>query len=410
MTTTVRREPTFGRRGDGPPQRSRLVAAAPVVASCALSAKPRPAPTRIAPSPSRISIAIAALFKTCTSATAAALTRLRVAAMEPAKNVKTAVANRRAKWATAKAEAHAAKVNATQPLGSDDRAASTLELLDEVDASRFDIPAEIEATKFAIVAETAAAAPEAQTEAAVEHFHTPELAVSPPPTPRDHAVSVDAVALDLDRSISDQATFAAPLDQASTAEASHTATAPTVGALTTVAAVPSALLPEHFPAEHDLQDEPSAADVDEERVACADISEDRIWVRAYFTACAAAFPTAIALTGLLGGPTNPFAGLGIVLQALLAVVSPLLGLIFFLPAVALVQLARRARLPRGLAYALTGGLLGSVWLLLNLYDGTTPPLAAYCLIAGGLVGGLVFWLTNHRVAAPEAADAKSCDA
>jgi hypothetical protein len=88
-------------------------------------------------------------------------------------------------------------------------------------------------------------------------------------------------------------------------------------------------------------------------------------------------------------------GLGPVAQVFVAAVSPLLGLVFFLPAVGLVQLARLVRIPRGFRDVLTGGLLGSSWLLLALNDGLTPPLAAYCLLAGGLLGGLIFWLANR---------------
>ncbi len=108
-----------------------------------------------------------------------------------------------------------------------------------------------------------------------------------------------------------------------------------------------------------------------------------------------------------GGPAEPFAGLGPVARVFVAAVSPLLGFVFFLPAVGLLKLARLVRIPRGFRDVLTGGLLGSSWLLLALYDGLTPPLAAYCLLAGGLLGGLDFLAGEPPHVAPLAGVGRS---
>ena len=181
-----------------------------------------------------------------------------------------------------------------------------------------------------------------------------------------------------------------------TLDAPRAWTAPAVPAPASVVTFPTKLpLPEDFADEASTQYELFDLEGEASSVAHVNTPDDWTWGRAYFLACAVAFPAAVGLMCTFGGPAEPFVGLGLVAQVFVAAVSPLLGLVFFLPAVGLLQLARFARIPRGLREVLTGGLLGSSWMLLALYDGLTPPLAAYCLLAGGLLGGLIFWLANR---------------
>ena len=182
-----------------------------------------------------------------------------------------------------------------------------------------------------------------------------------------------------------------------TLDAPRTWTAPAVPAPASVVTFPTKLpLPEDFADEASTQFELFDLEGEASSVAHVNTSDDWIWGRAYFLACAVAFPTAVGLMCKFGGPADPMTGLGPVAQVFVAAVSPLLGFVFFLPALALVKLARVIRIPRGFRDVLTGGLLGSSWLLLALYDGVTPPLAAYCLLADGLLGGLIFWLANRH--------------
>ncbi len=115
MTSVARKQPTFGRRGNGPSQKSRIVASVPVTRLSAPLAK---APEKSVPKASRIWTAPAAFLKACTTASAQAYARLSVAAASAVQNGKSAVADFRAARALAKAQAEMAKLNSAQVVES----------------------------------------------------------------------------------------------------------------------------------------------------------------------------------------------------------------------------------------------------------------------------------------------------
>lgn len=459
MTTATRAQPTFGRRGKGTPQKIRIVAPAPVVGRSEPAGKLALTPVKAAKNPAQSGIAFTAFLKTWTSAAALASARLNVAAAAAVQHGKSAFADLLTASAQKNAEAVATRATAAQPIERADIAIRPAgphpvqtsegaapeavsqgpDALLTLEGAKFDFLAEIEPTEFDDVAEIITGEP-VQAETAdlpvVESGFTSKALNTDPATDINlapsalHSDGITAAderasdesleplgvahpsraeletAIALTPEISSKEIFdslVGPLQQVAedSIEPEAVAAWPAAEAPSVVVPLPTARQPDHstpeFSSQHELSASESATG-DATSVAHVSSSDDWTWCRAYFLACAVAFPSALGLTYLLGGPTNPLAGFDVMLLILLATVSPPLGLVFFLPAVALVHLARLARIPRGLRDILAGALLGSIWLLLVIYDGATPPLAAYCCIVGGLLGGCVFWQANRRIA------------
>lgn len=460
--TTATRAPTFGRRGKGTPQKIRIVAPAPVVGRSGPAGKLSLTPVKATKDPAQSGFTAFLKTWTSAAALASArLNVAAAAAIQHGKSafadLRTAVAEKYAEAVATKASAPqpieqadvAIRPADPRPVQTSEGAAPEvisqgLDALVALEGAKFDVPAEIEPTVFDCVAEIIAAEEPVQAEAAdlavvAESGFTskvlntdpaPDINLAPSALHPDGVTAADertsdesfeplsvaqpsraeletAIALAPEvfpKEIPDSlATERGPLHQvAEDSVGPEAATAwPAAEAPSVVVPLPPSRQPDHttpeFISQYELfASEPATGDATSVRHVSS--SDDWIWCRAYFLACAVAFPSALGLTCLLGGPTNPLAGLDVILLILLAAVSPALGLVFFLPAVALVHLTRLARIPRGLRDILAGGLLGSIWLLLAIYDGATLPLAAYCCIVGGLLGGCVFWRANRRIA------------
>ena len=109
MTSIARTPPAFGKRGNGLPQKSRIVASMPVTKLSAPLAK-APAKKRTT-APSRVRAAPAAVFRACAAAFNAPFASLRVAASVSRQNAISALAGFRRARADAKPQAQTAMLN-----------------------------------------------------------------------------------------------------------------------------------------------------------------------------------------------------------------------------------------------------------------------------------------------------------
>lgn len=112
---------------------------------------------------------------------------------------------------------------------------------------------------------------------------------------------------------------------------------------------------------------------------------------AYLKACAAAFTATMAAIVFVDGTSSPLADLQLFQTIVSGFVAMSLAPMMALPAFVLAQIAMLARLPRGIADIVVGGILGSAWIALALSKGQAPDLMHYCFVLGGLVGGFAFW-------------------
>ncbi len=116
------------------------------------------------------------------------------------------------------------------------------------------------------------------------------------------------------------------------------------------------------------------------------------WYWIYMKACVVAFATALGLASLLssgiGLPLPSFLNTNILVAI---VVAPSISAAFFWPAIIAWNVVALFRLPRGVADVVTGGLVGSLFIIAPIVGGDLPNVMSVCFLFGGCAGGFAYW-------------------
>ncbi len=136
--------------------------------------------------------------------------------------------------------------------------------------------------------------------------------------------------------------------------------------------------------------------------------------KAYFKACLAGTAAFVAALFFLTGVENKVFQSGPMLAFLAVPILPTLALILYIPTVALSDLARLLRVPRGWAdigigLALGAGL-GIAFAMSSEPDSNKSAMMALAMATGGFVGGFAFWRAQGYPGSPSASATAAFDA
>ncbi|MDQ8699528.1 hypothetical protein [Hyphomicrobium sp. LHD-15] len=136
--------------------------------------------------------------------------------------------------------------------------------------------------------------------------------------------------------------------------------------------------------------------------------------KAYFNACLAGTAAFVAALFFLSGVENRVFQAGPVLLFLAIPILPTLALILYIPTVALSDLARLLRVPRGWADIgiglVLGAGLGIAFGMSSEPDGNKSAMMALAMTTGGFVGGFAFWRAQGYPGTTSAGTAAAFDA